>query len=174
MVPIAWMLSIFLISCAPKQIWSSEPETARVQTAHVNVDFQPLKQDNQFYSSFRLAVRNLSDHPIHIDWNRTKYIHNGQKRGRFAFVGINPEDVRNGTVPEDTIYAGQSLSRQIGPLGFVAFSSYREGSTSIGNSRLSFGILPEGESGIELVLRSRNGLLQKTLSVRLAAEAESR
>ena len=150
--------------CVPaKKAWVSHPAFQSVHNAYYNARIEPLTRDHDFFVSFRLMVNNKTDKNIEIDWNKTRYIHDGQTLGRFVFKGIKPEDVKNATIPSDTILAGGFFSREIMPDNLwthTPTSDRSEGIEADGQHR----ILPNGENGILLVVR-QNGkeLIEKII-----------
>ena len=113
--------------CAPaKKVWVSNPMVQSTQNPYYNARIEPLTRDHDFFVSFRLTVRNKADKNLVIDWNKTRYIHNGRTRGGFVFKGIKPEDVKNSTIPPDTILAGGFFSKEIMPYKLLARAPIRD------------------------------------------------
>jgi hypothetical protein len=106
--------------------------------------------------SFRLSITNRTRKNLEIDWNKTRYIHNGRTRGRFVFKGIKPEDIRDSTIPPDAILAGVPFSKVISPFKMLARPPLRDPGVEATESTIYPGILPTGENGILLVIR-QNG-----------------
>ena len=97
--------------CAPaKKVWVSYPMVQSTYKPYYNARLEPLTRNHDFFVSFRLTLSNKTDKNLAIDWNKTRYIHNGRTRGGFVFKGIKPEDVKNSTIPSDTILAGGFFS----------------------------------------------------------------
>ena len=138
-----------IFCCAPaKPVWKSTPEIRSVGNSIYDAKMQPMKSGYNFYDKFQLDIINHSNRDLKIDWNRTKYIHNGQARGVFVFKGINPEDVRNATIPLERISSGETFIKIIAPHSMLA----RPGWTSRAEKGTSPGILPSGENTIHLVV----------------------
>jgi hypothetical protein len=135
---------------------------------NVKVAITPLKRDNPYYVSFRLSITNNTSTAITIDWNRTRYLHNGNDLGVFVFRGIDPKTVKS-AIPSDTVAAGGSLAREIFPLRTIAFMQRAQIPSKDGLGFLP-GILPAGENGILFVFRQDGEEIRKSLSVRLRAE----
>ena len=154
------MIGIALIinqGCAPtKKVWVSKPMFQFTHNAYYNARIEPLTRDHDFFVSFRLTVSNKTDKTIEIDWNKTRYIHNGQTRDGFVFKGIKPEDVKNSTITPDTILAGGIFSREIMPYKLLARAPLSDRGKGMSQSGIQPGILPNGENGILLIIR-QNG-----------------
>jgi len=164
---------LFFTGCAPTFVWTSYPKVRTLENEHFIIQLRPLKQGENIYSSFQLDIRNRSRHELTIDWNKTRYIHNGNNGGPFVFQGIDPEDLKNGTIPADSIRSGKSIVKQIGPAKFVAFNPYRKASSTPNEKRLSFGLLPEGENSVALSVKVNGQWIHEVITVRLAASQSS-
>ena len=92
------------------------------------------------------------DRNLAIDWNKTLYIHNGRTRAGFVFKGIKPEDVKNSTIPSDTILAGGFFSKEIMPYKLLARATLWDRDKGMDGSGIQPGILPNGQNGILLVV----------------------
>jgi hypothetical protein len=150
------ILLFVLSGCTPMPMktWTSSPVNQTAQNPYYEVQFEPLKQNNNFFEIFRITVENKTDNNLEIDWNKTRYIFNGRARGVFVFKGINPEDIKNLTIPADTVPPGTKFSKEISPAKLVAFAPIRDRTDSAAKSGFSPGVIPEGENGIYLVIRT--------------------
>jgi hypothetical protein len=81
------------------------------------------------------------------------YHHNGRVRGVFVFNGINPEDIKNSTIPADIIPPGTKLSKVIAPYNLLARPPIR---SREGEAGISPGILPAGKNGAYLVVKQNS------------------
>jgi hypothetical protein len=152
-----------MIGCATtKSTWTSEPPLQKEENAIFDIAFYPLKDGHDFFVKFRLDLTNKSDDVLKIDWNKTKYIHNGRAKGVFVFEGIDPADVRNRTVLDDVIDARSDFSKVIMPYKLVAWTPLR---THTSEKSISAGMLPNGENGIHLVIKHKGIEIIKELSV---------
>lgn len=113
------LIAVLLIAamCAPactkNKIWQSVPAQQTLSGRSYDVDFEPLKKDTDFFNWFRLTVRNKTDRDMEIDWNRTRYIHNGKDAGLFVFEGVVPAAVKTATIPGAVIPGGETFTRDI-------------------------------------------------------------
>ncbi len=102
---------------------------------------------------------------LEIDWNKTRYLYNGRDIGVFVFVGIKPENIKNSTIPPDTIPAGQSFTKDISPLKLLA----REPLTGKGAKagKITSGPIPNGESGIFLFIKQNGNTIKEKITVKI-------
>ena len=149
---IIFILFVFT-GCVASTVWRSTPIVQNAENEYYEAQLEPLTRGHKFFVSFRLSVINRTGKNFEIDWNKTKYIHNGRTRGGFVFKGIKPEDIRNSTIPADTILAEDTFSKVISPYKLVARAPLRESSVGGTESSIYPGILPAGENGILLVVR---------------------
>ncbi len=142
------------IGCAPaKKTWISSPGMQSSGNPYYTFRLVPLTKDHDFFVSFRLTVSNKTGKSLAVDWNKTRYIHNGRNRGVFVFQGISPEDIKNSTLPSDIIHAGESFSKVISPYKLLARGPLRDRGKGITAPDIYPGIMPNGENGILLVIR---------------------
>ena len=164
------LLLLMLTGCAQKKIWTSRPGVQTADSQYCKIQFKPLKENNTFFVWFRLTVTNETGRGIEIDWNKTRYIYNGRNMGVFVFEGINPEDVKNLTIPPEIVPGGQTFSRDIAPFKLVAWAPIRDRSVAIGKSRITPGLIPAGENGIYLVIRQDGQEVREKIEVNIENE----
>ena len=149
-------------SCAHVQkTWISDPVFQTVEKQSYEVRIEPLKGGNDFYVKFRLDVKNKTGQEIKIDWNKTKYLLNGKSYGAFVFKGINPDDIKSSSIPDDIVSAKSSFSKEISPFKMIARGKIRDES----ENGIHAGILPNGKNGIHLVIKHKNEEIVERLSV---------
>lgn len=163
------ILLFVLTGCTPMPIktWTSSPVNQTAQNPYYEVRFEPLKQNNNFFEMFRLTVINKSDKNLTIDWNKTRYIFNGHARGVFVFKGIDPEDIKNLTIPAGTVPPGAKFSKEIAPAKLVAFAPFTDRTISADKSGFSPGVIPEGKNGIYLVIRTPEQEMRDNLTLNI-------
>ena len=111
-------------ACAPMAVAvRSEPPVRSSSTDLFRIDFKPVRQQANIFNGFTLAIENTSGDDITVDWNKTRYMHNGRGRGVFLFKGLSAQDLNN--IPEDVIAPGRSLSRELWPVELVAIAPHR-------------------------------------------------
>ena len=142
--------------CAPAKVWISSPEIQTAGNPYYEARLEPVTGKYSFFVSFNLSVTNKSDNNLKINWNKTRYIHNGHRYGVFVFKGIKPEDIKNLTIPPDIIPAGDTFSKMISPYKLLALAPIRDTSKGLAESGINPGIIPNGKNGILLVV-SQNG-----------------
>ena len=112
--------------CATSKIWISSPVTQTAGNPHYEAKIEPLKGGNKFFVLFRLVVTNRTDKNLEVDWNKTRYIYNGRTNGVFVFEGIRPEDIKNLTIPADSIVKGHIFSKVISPFKLIACAPIKD------------------------------------------------
>ncbi|MBW1782570.1 MAG: hypothetical protein JRL30_17730 [Deltaproteobacteria bacterium] len=148
------ILLMVLTACAPakrSKSWTSIPPVQTKETRFFDVRFEPLKKDKRFFVVFRLDVRNKTSRELTIDWNKTRYLHNGRPYGVFAFPGIDPATIKK-AIPPDTIAPGDTFSKEVFPVNLVAFTPMRDEVLDKKGKGLFPGPIPAGQSGIHLVV----------------------
>jgi len=153
---------------AARQLWLSDPEIQLVETSIYDAQFQPLKNENNIFVAFNLTVINKTEQDLVIDWNRSRYIHDGRGRGPFVFEGIEPEAIRIETVPPDIIPPKGRLSKRIAPFRLIAFAPLGSPGVGIATEGISAGKIPAGENGIYLVARQGERDFRKKITVQIS------
>jgi hypothetical protein len=154
--------------CAPTLVSISTPQIQTVDNSHYTAHFEPLADGKNYFDSFRLKVMNKTRKDLEIDWNKTRYLYNGRDIGVFVFKGIQPENIKNSTIPPDTISAGQSFTKDITPLKLLA----REPLTGKGAKagKITSGPIPTGESGIFLFIRQNGNTIKEKIAVKITEQ----
>jgi len=158
----------------PTKTWTSSPVNQTSKNQYYEAQLETLKKNNNFFEMFRLTVINKSDKNLEIDWNKTRYIYNGRTRGGFVFKGIKPEDIKNLTIPSDIVSAGKTFSKEIAPAKLVAWAPYRDRSVGKNESGISYGIIPEGENGINLVVRYNGKEVREQITLTIVSKEAHR
>ena len=151
--------------CAPTKVWISSPEIQTAGNPYYEARLEPVTGKYSFFISFHLTVTNKSNKNLIINWNKTRYIHNGRRAGVFVFRGIKPEDIKNLTIPHDIIPAGDIFSKVISPYKLSALAPIRDSSKAKAESRIIPGIIPNGKNGILLVVRQNGKEVVELMSV---------
>jgi hypothetical protein len=153
---------------APVQKWRSEPARQTIAGPGLQATLEPLKEEADYFVGFRFSLRNDGSAPLTLDWNQTRYLHNGRDEGVFIFIGIDPATIQ-GRIPSEVVPPGATFTKEIFPLRTIAFLP---GSQIPQQGRRGFipGILPAGENGILLVLNRDGQDTRQKLSLRLRAE----
>ena len=151
--------------CAPTLVSISTPQIQTVANSYYTAQFEPLAEGKNFFDGFRLKVVNKSTKDLEIDWNKTRYLYNRRDIGVFVFEGIKPENIKNSTIPQDTIPVGQSFTKDISPFKLLA----REPLTNRGFNagKISFGPIPTGENGIFLFIRQNGNTIKEKITVKI-------
>jgi len=158
--------AMFLLSaCASVMVSTSTPASQTTANSTYELKLEPLKKGKNYYSLFLLTVVNKTKRPIKIDWNRTRYIHNGNYRNGFVFKGVSPEEIKTATIPPDVVQASQTFVREIAPAKLVALAPIRDRNLKAGESGFSPGVLPDGENGIQLVVTQDGRTVEERVTV---------
>ncbi len=155
------------LACTPQRIWLSTPQVQTMQSMSYTARLEPLKEGTDFFNWFRLTIVNKSEHNLEIDWNRSKYTFKGKDEGPFVFSGVNPDSVKNATIPGDVIPPGGTLARDIVPFKLIAFTPLREQSIKTDRHNIVAGLIPAGVNGIFLVLRQDGKVARTKLTVKI-------
>ena len=163
-------LLVFVMGCAPGLTisWKSSPEIQKTSSDCCEAQLEPVTTGKSpFFDSFRLMVTNRTDKDLEIDWNRTRYVESGIRHGGFVWQGIDPDQVRDASVPPDIISPGNTFSRIIFPHKKLAYApGYQRG------WKLQGGLLPEGENGIDLVVKQNGRVIRHRITVRIVEEKQ--
>jgi hypothetical protein len=159
-----------LCACASASVqkWRSEPIYQTIAAPGLHVALEPLKENEEFFVGFRLTLRNEGTTPLTLDWNQSRYLHNGRDLGLFIYRGIDPAAIQ-GHIPPEVVPAGATFTQEIFPLRTIAFLPGSE-IPKQGQRGFIPGILPAGENGILLVLGRNGQESRQKLSLRLRAE----
>jgi hypothetical protein len=160
---------ILLVSagCAPSKVWTSQPAVQTRENPFYRASLTPLNEGGSAFVAFALKIENKTDNGLEIDWNKTRYLRNGRVSGGFVFEGINPEDVKNSTVPSEFVGPGKTFSKEIAPYRLVALAPIRDKTIAADQHGFSGGVLPEGENGILLVMRQNGNRIREKITVRI-------
>jgi hypothetical protein len=163
-------LGLVWAGCSPKKqyIYTSRPPAQSVSNAIFDARIEPIKGDNPYFVGFRLAVKNNMSEPLEINWNKSRYLHNGTDKGKLVFRGIKPETVKTG-IPNDIIPAQGELMKHISPLVTVGFTPARY---SAGPEHPTFvpGALPRGKNSVLLTVEQSGRENQAVMTVRILAK----
>jgi hypothetical protein len=121
----------------------------------------PLRNEKNFINQFRLVISNETDSEIEIDWKSTRYLLNGRPHGHFIFEGVDADTVND--PPSDFIPAGDTFLKIIAPVKLIAWQAFTPGFRD--NPSFSAGPVPEGENGIELVVKQNDKIYRAKMTV---------
>jgi len=158
--------------CATTKIWTSDPPAQYAENPHFKAGFEPLKTGDKFYEMFRLTLDNKTDGELEIDWNKTRFIYDGRGFGGFAFRGIKPEDIKNGTIASDVVPPKQRFSKTIAPVKLIAWAPLKDKSVPAGERGIFPGPLKAGENGIFLVVLKDGQEIREKITVILRMEED--
>jgi hypothetical protein len=169
----ALWIALILAGCSngPSPIngtWTAAPEFREVNNSFCQARLTPQKDDRAYYSFFLLTLVNRSDEDLVFDWNASRYLFDGKPKGALVFAGIDPEAVKNGTIPIETVPPGGRLERILMPKRLITWNSIQH--QSPGNRGITPGLLPAGDNGVLLSFRQAGVRVTMPLSVSIALE----
>jgi len=151
----AWLFGTS--GCAQKFVHTSHPALETKESEVFKIQLRPDKKGLNSFVVFQLTVVNKSADPLEIDWNKTKYLYNGQPSGGFLFEGVEPGYVKGATVMVHRIPGNSVYHKTIAPTNRVAYVPVKyQQQLRAGEESLSPGPLPPGVNGMELVLRHKH------------------
>ena len=164
------LILVFILSAcatAPRKIWRSEPPLQSVENQAFVASLEPVHKGKSFYTWFRFTLSNKGEKTLAIDWNKSRYLHNGRMSGIFIFEGLDPKTIKLRTIPADRVMPGATFTRLIAPQQLVAFAPLRERNVLAREEGISPGLIPAGENGIMLVLHKDGTEIREKLIVRI-------
>ena len=135
----AFILLCILEGCTTTQVWTSTPQVSELGSSYYKAQLETLKKEHPFYVLFRLEVTNKTKQDLRIDWNKTRYLLNGRSHGGFVFDGMDPENIRKLTLPDDIVPAGETFSKEIAPYRMLARAPLRTKDRSEGEKAIKPG-----------------------------------
>ena len=168
-----WIICVILVlaGCASVRIWTSSPSIQKAGNDYFGAEFEPqLKDGQKFFTTFQLIITNKTDKDLQIDWVKTRYLHNGRANGGFGFEGITAKNINN--PPPDTVSAGATFSKVIWPVKLVGYRRATD-LAQPGKPTFSFGILPEGENGILLIVNQDGKEIREKITLTIAVKEMS-
>ena len=167
------LIALAVVGCggvpsAYRGAWNAAPQWREVDNAICKVRISPQKGGKAYYTFFLLSIENKSGAELTVDWNDSRYMHDGRAQGVLVFEGVDPKAVKNGSIPLETVAPGGSLTRELMPVRLIAWTPIRDNTA---NTRaITPGMLPAGENGVRLSLRQANARVTIPLSVVLTHE----
>jgi len=163
------LVSFLLFGCVTPTTWIADPKIQRIQNPSYGIEFEPLREEANFFEYFRLSITNKTGMDLHIDWNKTQYIRNGIAYNIFVFKGIDPDDIREQTIPHDIVPAGGTFTKKIAPYKLLARAPITSRSSDAG--RIEPGLIPVGRNGIRLVMMQDGNEIIETLHLTIDEQA---
>jgi len=150
---------MFLVAGCSRAPWviKSDPPVQKIDNSLYSIQLIPSLADNYSYHAFDLIIENKTDKDIELVWDRTYYLYNGQTSGGFMFEGVVYRD-RNDPKPPDILFPKKTFQKTIYPNIYATF--YKG---------WSYSVLPNGENGIYLSLKSQNGEMREKLTLNIFA-----
>ncbi len=164
---------VFVLSGCAKDIkYISQPSVLVKEQACFQAKLSLLK-NGVFFETFRLEITNRTDTALEIDWNKTRYLLNGKDMGTFIFKGIDPEDIKNRTVPPSIIPAKETFFRDVAPGSLVARASISAYGDNVREPGLSPGPVPVGKNTMRLSVECKGRFVVEDLDLVVRAEPQN-
>ena len=112
-------LVMFIVACASKPLWKSEPNLQQASNDYFDATISPIYVFNA-YKGFILNIHNKTIGSIKIDWSNTSYVYNGKKQGGFWFEGIPYGEKKKPISPD--IVSGVIFTKEIYPAELTTLS----------------------------------------------------
>jgi hypothetical protein len=151
-------------------IWSSDPTFEQVENPYFLAKVEPKMDKKGLYVAFHLEVTNKSNEYLAIDWSETQYLFQGKKAGELVFAGIDFKEVSKYKARLEKIIPGQTIVKEVGPISFAAVTPSQNKSAKLKQSQISFGPLPPGYNGIQLVVRTVDKAIVEHLQIKLSKQ----
>jgi phospholipid-binding lipoprotein MlaA len=147
----------------PAEVYSSQPEIQKASNDSFTAEFQPrLKEGQGFFSTFRFVFTNKTDQELSLDWENSYYLLNGRRNGLFLWEGVTWDSLKEiRSQPLVLVAPGSTFTKVIFPAALVG----RASPTTPGGVQYIQGALPEGENGIELVVREDGKVISEKMVV---------
>jgi hypothetical protein len=100
-------------------IWKSDPEVQSVSNDFFDAQITPAWV-TYGTKSFRLTIKNKTEKPIELNWNKTLFISGGQTSGGFMYEGIVFAK-RDEPKPMDVVFPKVVFKKEIWPNHLVKF-----------------------------------------------------
>jgi ABC-type transporter lipoprotein component MlaA len=154
---------VFPEKAPPVEIYSSKPEIQRVSNDYFTAELEPqLKEGQGFFSTFRFVLTNNTDQELSLDWENSYYLFNGRRNGLFLWEGVTWDSLKEiRSQPLVVVAPGSTFTKVIFPTALVGRASIM----IKGGVQYTQGALPEGENGIELVVRQDGRIISEKMVV---------
>lgn len=154
------MLIAFLVECAPKYAWKSEPNMKQSSNEYFSASILPIFIFNG-YKGFVLNIHNNTRSNLEVDWSRTFYVHGGQKNGLFSPKGLVRGE-KDKPMPPDIIPGDSVFSKEIYPSNLISYSA-------VFKSQVYEAMKP-GENGVYLTVKVDGKEVTETLTLNFSPE----
>jgi phospholipid-binding lipoprotein MlaA len=152
---------VFPEKVTPVEVYSSNPEVQRASNDYFDAELKPqLKEGQGFFTTFRLVVTNKTNAELNLDWENTFYLLNSREKGRFLWEGVTWDGLKEMRgQPLVPIAAGDTLTAVIFPKQLLG----RASAAAPRGVEYTQGALPEGENGIDLVVRQNGKVIREKM-----------
>jgi phospholipid-binding lipoprotein MlaA len=157
---------VFPQRAPPVEIYSSKPEIQRISNDYFTAELEPqLKESQGVFSTFRFVLTNNTNQELSLDWENSFYLLNGRRNGLFLWEGVTWDALKEiRSQPLVLVAPGSTFTKVIFPAALVG----RASSMTKGGVQYTQGALPEGENGIELVIRQDGRVMSEKMVVTIS------
>ena len=148
------------------EVYSSDPEVQRASNDYFVAELKPqLKEGQGFFTTFRLVLTNKTNNELNLDWENTFYLLNNQVKGRLLWEGVTWDGLKEiRGQPLVPIAAGETFTAVIFPKQLLG----RASAAAPRGVQYTQGALPEGENGIDLVVRQNGQVIHEKMVVTIS------
>jgi len=167
------LVALVMAGCAKKQIYSSNPSMQTVSTSIFEAKLEPLRAEGYgYYNRFRFEFTNKSSQDLVVSWEKSFFLHNGKRYGRFGWEGLTFEQLRGlQEEPDIKTAPGLTESRIIFPLKLMGWKE--EGvrmKATTPEAGFTHGVIPEGENGVSLAVIQNGKLVRENILVQITMD----
>ena len=157
---------VFPEKAPPVEIYSSKPEIQRISNDYFAAELEPqLKKSQGFFSTFHFVLTNNTNQELSLDWENSFYLLNGRRNGLFLWEGVTWDALKEiRSQPLVLVAPGSTFTEVIFPAALVG----RASAMTKGTVQYTQGALPEGENGIELVVRQDGKVIREKMVVTIS------
>ena len=136
---------------AAQKVWKSQPNIGRTDNSHFYAQIAPVGTESG-YDAFYLYIKNRTDKPLELDWDKTLYMDDGMTSGGFVFEGIDLRE-RHNSKPPDVIPPRGYLGKKIWPVNLASDTEHTK--------------MAAGEKGVYLSVMIDGKEINETIIVEL-------
>ena len=151
------LVLVAITACTKRIVSISSPRYTKVDNTYYYFSITPLST-NERHCGFRLILKNKTEKPIFVDWNKTYYICDDERQGGFIFDGINYEN-RHDIIPLEKIRGWDIFIKTIWPVVLA------EGSPE----ELTQMPMEEGTHGVEVAVVIDGKIITERLVVQISS-----
>jgi hypothetical protein len=148
------------------EVYLSKPEIQRVSNEYFTAELEPqLREGQGFFATFRFVLTNKTKQELSLDWENSYYLLNGRKNGLFLWEGVTWDSLKEKrSQPLVVVAPGSTFTKVIFPAALVG----RASAMAKGGVQYTPGVLPEGDNGIDLLVRQDGKVISEKMVVTIS------